>query len=92
MLTGYGIRDLDQFTNFFMTDISRLQRCVSDVGKQRGENLISLWKSTALATAAFGNPNSQLPHSRVFIPTCFVVPVYKNYLLEELLLQAVMRT
>lgn len=37
MLTGYGIRDLDQFTNFFMTDISRLQRCVSDVEKQRGE-------------------------------------------------------
>lgn len=92
MLTGYGIRDLDQFTNFFMTDISRLQRCLADVEKQNGKNLISLWQSTALATAAFGNPHSQLPHSRAFIPTCFVVPAYKNYLLEELLLQAVMRT
>lgn len=64
MLTGYGIRDLDQFTNFFMTDISRLQRCLADVEKQKGKNLISLWQSTALATAAFGNPHSQLPHSR----------------------------
>lgn len=43
MLTGYGIRDMDQFTNFFMTDISRLQRCLADVEKQKGENLISLW-------------------------------------------------
>lgn len=92
MLIGYSIRDLHQFTNYLMTDISRRQRCLSDVENQRGENLISLWKSTALATAAFENADSQFPRSRAFILTCFVVPEYKNYLLEELLLQAVMRT
>lgn len=64
---------------------------MSDVEKKGGKNLIFFGKFIVLVTAPFESPDSQFPYSRTFIPICFVAPMYKNYLLEELLLQAVMR-
>lgn len=91
-LNGYGIKYLDQFTNciydgYFITSVM----CVW-CGKWKRKVPHFFGKSISLVTAAFENPDSQFPYSRTFIPRSFVVPNHKNYLLEELLLQAVMRT